>query len=222
MLVLILFIISLYEEILMSLSNFLLPTITSIGLLSLIGCGESQNSAFIYTRVDEPASIITRDSNATMRPATPTLKNITLKLIQIVKTDVTHENQKEAITFTTETRYCDISGLRESEHQGDLTKIKKLEKFDRCKTTKYIQNGYLTFNYLELDSEGKYPKNVNITVNEDYTFDDILLKKGSKIESQISYTNDKKINTISIKANGVVTYQYGTYRLIEDEDNILF
>ena len=207
----------------MSLSKKILPTLTSIGLLIFFtGCGESNNNASQSIALGEAISVINRDQNTTMAPAPETLKSITYKITQIVEADVTHENQKDATSFTKETRYCDISGLREFEHQGSLKEIEKLEKFDNCKTTQYIQNGYLTFNYAKLNSDGKYPKVINIIVNEDYTFNEILLKKGSHINSEISYKKDKSIKTISINVNGVVTYQYGTYRLINDKESIKF
>ena len=206
----------------MSLSKLFLPTLTSIGLLIFTGCGENNNKTSHPIELGEATSVINREQNATMAPAPSTLKSITSNLAKIVETDARSENQKDATSFTKETRYCDISGLREFEHQGNLQKIKKLEKFNDCKTTQNIQDGYLTFNYAKLDSNGKYPKIVNITVNEDYTVNDILLKKGSHIESEISYNIDKSIKSISIKVNGVVTYQYGTYRLINDQDSIEF
>ena len=207
----------------MSLSKLFLPTLTSIGLLIfLTGCGESNNNTSQPIELGESISVMNRDSNSTMAPAPSTLKSITFKLTKVVELDVTNENQKDATSFSKETRYCDISGIREFEHQGTLQKIKKLEKFDVCKTTQYTQDGYLTFNYSKLDNDGKYPQAVNIVVNEDYTFDDILLKKDSHIDSQISYNKDKSIKTISINVNGIVTYQYGTYRLINNKERIQF
>ena len=205
----------------MSLYKLFLSTLTSIGLLIFGGCGEGQNSTSQTTKLGEAISIVSSDQNATMAPASATLKSITYKITKIVETDVTSENQKDAISFTKETQYCDISGLREFEYKGSLQKLKKLERFDSCKTTQYQQNGYLTFNYAKLDSDAKYPQIVNITVNEDYTFNDILLKKGTVIESQIGYNSDKSIKNISIKVNGVVTYEYGTYKLINDTYTII-
>ncbi len=205
----------------MSLYKLFLSTLTSIGLLIFIGCGESQNSTSQTTRLGEAISTtVSSEQNATMAPASTTLKSITSNISKVVELDTIRENQKDAISFNKETQYCDISGLIEFEYKGNLQKLKKVEKFNSCKTTQYRQNGYLTFNYAKLDSDGKYPKIVNITVNEDYTFNDILLKKGTIIESQISYNNNKSIKTISIKVNGTVTYQYGTYKLINDTDTI--
>ena len=205
----------------MSLFKLFLPIITSIGLLIFSGCGESKKSISQPTALGEATSIVNSDPNATMIPAPATFKSINSNLAKIVETDVTSENQKDATSFTKETRYCDISGVKEFEHQGTLQKIKKLEKFDACKNTQHTQDGYLTLNYSELDSEGKYPQVVNMTVNEDFTFNDILLKKGTIIESQITYNSDKSIKAISLKVNGVVTYQYGTYSLIDDQDSII-
>lgn len=204
----------------MSLFKFFLPILTSIGLLIFSGCGESKNKVSQPTALGEATSVVNTDPNATMAPAPATLKSITSNLAKVVETDVTNENQKDSTSFTKETRYCDISGIKEFEHQGTLQKIRKLEKFNACKNTQHTQDGYLTLNYEGLDNEGKYPKIVNITVNEDYTFNDILLKKGTIIESQIAYKSNKSIKSISLKVNGVVTYQYGTYSLINDQDSI--
>ena len=198
----------------MSLFKLFLPTFTLIGLLIFSGCGESQKNISQSTVLGEATSVINIDQNATMAPAPATLKSITYNITKIVETDVRSENQKDAISFAKETRYCDISGIREFEYKGSFQKIKKLERFDACENTQHIQNGYLTFNYAELDDDSKYPQVVNITVNEDYTFNDILLKKLTILESQISYKKDKSIKNISIKVNGVVIYQYGTYNLI--------
>ena len=206
----------------MSLSKLFLPTITLIGLVLFSGCGENVNSKSQPTAIGEAVYIVKSDPKATMAPAPSTLKSITSKIAKIVEIDITTENQKEATSFTKEIRYCDISGLKEFKYQGSLQKIKKLEKFDTCKNTKNMQNGYLTFNYEGLDSDGNYPKIVNIEVNEDYRFNDILLKKGTTIKGQIDYNRDKSIKTISIKANGVVTYQYGTYKLINDQYTMVF
>ena len=206
----------------MSLFKLFLPTIGSIGLLIFTGCGESKNNTSKPIALGEAISITNKEKNATMAPAPSTLKSISENIVKMVKVDVISENQKEATSFTKETRYCDVSGVKEFEYQGTLQNIKKLEKFDACKTTQHKHNGYLTFKYTELDNDGKYPKVLNITVNEDYTFNNIFLKKGSHIESQISYNRDKSIKTISIKVNGVVTYQYGTYRLINNQRSITF
>ncbi len=193
---------------------------TLIGLLLFSGCEDNKNKLLQPTALGEAVSIINIDPNATMAPAPTTLKSITSKIAKIIEIDVTTENQKEATSFTKEIRYCDISGVREFEYKHQRV-LQKIEKFKACKTTQHIQNGHLTFKYKRLDSDGKYPQVVNITVNEEYTFNNILLKKGTIIESKIDYNSDKSIKNISIKVNGVVNYEYGTYRLINDEENII-
>ena len=206
----------------MSLFKLFLPTFISIGLLIFSGCEDNKKSLSQPTVIGEAVSIRNSNPNATMLPAPVTLKGITYSIAKVVEIDIRSENQKDAISFTKEIRYCDISGLREFKYEETLQKIKKLERFNSCKTTQYTQDGYLTFNYTKLDSDGKYPQVINIAVNEDYTFNNILLKKGTIIESQIDYNSDKSIKAISIKVSGIVTYQYGTYRLINDKEKILF
>ncbi len=204
----------------MSSTKLFLPVLTLIGLLFFSGCGESRSNVFQKTALGEAVSIVNSDSNATMAPAPSTLKSITSNLAKIVEADVNNENQKDATSFTKEMRYCDVSGVKEFEHQGSVEKMNKLENFDNCKNTQNTQNGSLTFNYEQLDGDGKYPKVVKITVEKEYTFNDILLKKGTKIESKITYKSNKTLKSISLKVNGVVTYQYGTYSLINDQDTI--
>ena len=204
----------------MQLFKLFLPLIILIYLLTFLGCGENRNNTFSTTTVGDATSVINSDSNATMAPSPTILKKITQNIVSIVQVDLETENKKEATAFTKETIYCDVSGLKEFEHQGDFNTIIKKEKFDNCKNSLHLQNGQVLISYKQMNSEGKYPQKVTLNVQDDYSFNDILLKKGSIIESQISYKNDKSINTINIKVNGVVTYQYGTYLLINDQDNI--
>lgn len=185
-------------------------------------CGESGGNASSSTIIGRASSIINSDPNATMAPSSATLKSILNDVATIVQTDVQNQNQKEATSFTKTTQYCDISGVLEYENRGTLANITKLEKFTTCKDEKYLQHGNLTINYLQTDSDGKYPKLVKTTVNNDYTVNDLLLKKGTIIESQISYNSDNSINTIVVKINGVVSYQYGNYSLKNTQESIKF
>ena len=204
----------------MQLFKLFLPIIILIHILTFSGCGENRNRTCSKSKLGEATSIISSDSNATMAPSPITLKKITQNIISIIQIDLETENQKEATAFIKETIYCDVSGVKEFEHQGDLTKIIKKEKFDNCKNNLHLQNGQIIVYYNKMKSEGKYPQEVTLNVEDDYFFNDIILKKGSIIESQIIYNSDKEISSIDIKANGVVTYQYGTYQLINDQDSI--
>lgn len=197
-----------------------LAFIILIYLLTFLGCGENTNSRCTKNTLGEATSVMSSDANATMAPSPSTLKKITQNILSIVKVDVETENQKEATTFTKETSYCDISGVKEFEHQGDFNTIIKKEKFDNCKNSLHRQNGQIIVYYKQMSSEGKYPQKLRFTIEEDYSFNDILLKKGTIIESQVSYKSDKTMNSIDIKVNGFVTYQYGTYQLINDQESI--
>ncbi len=204
----------------MQLFKLFLTIIILIHILTFSGCGENRNCTCSKSILGEATSVISSDSNATMAPTSTTLKKITQNIISIIQIDLETENQKEATTFTKETIYCDISGLKEFEYQGDFNKIIKKEKFDNCKNSLYLQNGQIIVYYNKMNSEGKYPQKITLNVEDDYSFNDILLKKGSIIESQITYNSDREISSINIKVNGVVTYQYGTYQLINDQDSI--
>ena len=204
----------------MQLFKLFLTLTILIYLLTFLGCGENTNKRCTKSTLGEATSVMSSDANATMAPSPSTLKKITQNILSIVKVDVEIENQKEATTFTKETSYCDISGLKEFEHQGDFNTIIKKERFENCKNSLHRQNGQIIVYYNKMNSEGKYPQTLILTVKEDYSFNDILLKKGSIIESQISYKHDNRINTIDISVNGFVTYQYGSYQLINDQEHI--
>ena len=193
-----------------------------LGTLLFVGCEESEETTTYPTALETAASVVTTELNATMAPSPSTLKSINRNIATILKTDIQTQNEKEATTFTKETQYCDISGIKESTNEGTLEKITKIQKFNACKNAQYLQNGHLTIDYDEMNNEGKFPKVVKLIVEDDFTFNDILLKKGTVITSNIEYNADNSIKSISLTSNGVIMYQYGTYGLVNDSDTVNF
>ena len=193
-----------------------------VGMLFFTACGKSSDASSTVTTIGSAASIVSSDINATMAPSPTTLKSINNSIATVLKTDVQTKNEKEATTFTKETQYCDISGLKESINTGTLVKITKTQTFNACKNSQYLQNGYLKIDYSQMNSEGKFPKIVQLTVQEDFTFNDLLLKKGTVIDSTIEYNVDNSIKSVSITSSGVVTYQYGTYSLTNNSDTVTY
>jgi len=198
------------------------PLIVLFISLLFIGCEENETTPNSPTTLGSAASVVTSDFNATMAPSPATLKSINSNIATILKTDIDTQNQKEATTFTKETQYCDISGIQEYTNSGTLSKITKTQKFDACKNAQFLQNGHIKIDYDEMDNEGKFPKIVKLIVEDDFTFNDILLKKGTIISSTIQYNEDNTIKSISLTSNGAVNYQYGNYGLVNDSDTITF
>ena len=202
-------------------SSKLFPLIIFASLL-LYGCGGSSEDTTYQTTLGSATSVVTNDINATMAPSPSTLKSINQTIAIILKTDVQAQNEKEATSFTKETQYCDISGDKESINSGTLARIIKTQRFNACKNAQYLQNGYLTISYDNMDNEGKFPKAVQLIVEADFTFNTILLKKGTIIYSTIVYNDNNTIKSISLSSNGAVIYQYGNYSLVNDRDTINF
>jgi hypothetical protein len=194
--------------------------ISSIALnIFFLGCGNSHSDS---PSLGTPVSIVTTEENATMYPSPSTLKSITYKIASIVQNDVETQNKKEATSFTRETQYCDISGIKESSNAGSFTKITKTENFHQCKSEKKLQHGQLKINYQQMNSEGKFPKLLDLIVLEDYSVNDLLLKKGTTISAKITYDIAQHIRTIQLSITGIVTYQYGVYALKESSKIIQF
>jgi len=199
---------------------FLLSTI-SINLL-FVGCGEGhKNNSTEIGSIGNAAAIVTTEDNPTMVPSPSTLNSITYKLAGILQEDVQSQNKKEATSFTKETRYCEISGMKESNNQRNIECITKTEKFSHCKTApQQIQNGLLQIDYRKMNSDGKFPKELNLTVMSDYSCNDLLLKKGTTISSKVYYKANHTVKSIKLTVSGTVTYQYGTYALKEQHKTV--
>jgi hypothetical protein len=182
------------------------------------GCSGGGSST--PTTLGDSASLTTSDTGAVMAANPTTLKGIGQEVAEVLKTNIITLNQKEATTFTKETNYCDISGLVNSETSGTLTKMTTQNIYEECKTEKSLQNGNSSTIYTKMDSEGKYPKESSLNIENDYTFNDIELKKDLTVQSDIVYDDNRNIKSITLTINGVVNYKRGTYTLKENKQTI--
>jgi len=195
-----------------------------ISLFLLVACGDTTTSttAQYPTAVGTAISMTVDETNSSLQPAPATLKAINNKVATVIQTDVTSHNAQEATSFTSEINLCDIAGEEEVNRSGTLKKITKISKFKTCKNSQYLQDGNLKIIYDNLNSDGKFPKKVEILVLNDYIYNNIQLYKGTKILADITYNSNKEIQTISLSYSGEVFFEYGRYQLKEVNDTIRY
>lgn len=189
------------------------------------GCGNgsaTETEKTYATTLGVSASVSTTDTAAVMAPSSVTLKKIAVKIGTILSKDISAHNQTEATEFEKQTNYCDISGEKEFENLSTLQKITNITEYKNCKEMHSTENGKVKIEYLQIDNEGKYPKTLMLTINEDYTYNDIELKKGLTITSSITYDQEKKLKSISLKINGTVLYDHGIYPLLNSKKTITY
>jgi hypothetical protein len=166
--------------------------------------------------------MIADETNSSLEPAPATLKVINNKVATVIQTDVLSHNSQEATSFTTEVNLCDIAGEEEVNRSGTLEKITKISKFTTCKNAQYLQDGNLKIIYDNLNSDGKFPKKVELLVLNDYIFNNIQLYKETKVLANIAYDANRSIQTISLSYSGEIFYQYGRYQLQDINDTITY
>ncbi|CAA6802326.1 MAG: Unknown protein [uncultured Sulfurovum sp.] len=194
----------------------------SVAIL-LQGCGGGGDNPTTYvTTLGDGTSITTTDEGAVMAPNHNTLKSIAQEIATAVKTNVSALNEKEFISFTKETNYCDISGSRESQESTSSQKISSEQSYENCQEETSLQHGRVKIDYLDINDEGKYPKSLSIVIQEAYTFNQIQLKKELTIESKIFYYNDNSIQKITLMINGLVNYKNSNYGLQNIDQSILY
>jgi hypothetical protein len=196
--------------------NFAKPSIffISILILTLQGCGGGDSSSTYQTTLSTSISVHSAEESAVMAPNSNTMKDISVKISSILKTDITAFNKKVIVEFDKETNYCDISGLRESQNSGTLKKVTSTKNYENCQEEKTLEHGKVNIDYSRMDTEGKYPKALYLTVKEAYRFNHIELKKDLTVESSITYNADKSINQIILKINGKLTLDGIDYGLL--------
>jgi len=196
--------------------NFIKPSIFFISILTLTlqGCGGGDSSSTYPTTLGTSISVGSTEEGSIMAPNSNTMKNISQEISNILKTDITVFNKKVIVAFDKETNYCDISGLRESENSGTLQQITSSKNYENCQEKKTLRHGKVNIDYSQMDTEGKYPKSLYLTVKEDYSVNHIQLKKNLTVESSITYNTDKSINKITLKINGKLTLDTIDYGLL--------
>ncbi|CAA6811050.1 MAG: Unknown protein [uncultured Sulfurovum sp.] len=187
---------------------------TSILILLLQGCGNSSSSSKNYnTTLGESVAIGTTDENPVTLPNTNMVKSISQEISAILKSNVTNYNKNEAIDFSKETNYCDISGLKESYNSEDVSKISSNQNYENCQEDENLQHGKINIDYSQLDTEGKYPMNLDLSIEEDYTYNSTNLKKDLIVNSSIIYNSKKEVQQIQLKINGLLNYNGTNYSL---------
>jgi len=202
-----------------------MQTLIKISILSILisilqGCGNENSTTTYATTLAEAPALTRTDAGATINPAT--LDNISKEVATLIQTEITQLNEKEAITFNKETNYCDISGLKESQYRGDFQKITTTQSYNNCQETHNVHHGKLNINYNNLNEEGKYPTTMNLTIEEDFTFNKTNLKKNTTIESNIAYNSDKTIKEIHLKINGHLNHNHENYELQNITQRVAF
>jgi len=177
------------------------------GLLTQ-GCEtDSRSQPSTPKSIGESTSVVINEPNAKMAPNKHTLSDISQIIASIIQLHVQELNQKEAISFNTETNYCDISGLKNLEHSGNLSQIQTISNYEACQGEKQLQNGTIQIKYSTINNEGKFPKNVEIKALNQYKFNYLQLEKNLYIESHdIQYRDDNSLKSMRIKINGNLTF----------------
>jgi len=157
-----------------------------LSVFFFVACGDtttSTNSQY-PTTIGTAVSMTADETNSSLQPAPATLKIINNKVANVIQTDVTSHNSQEATSFTSEINLCDIAGEEEVNRSGTLSKITKISKFKTCKNSQYLQDGNLKIIYDNLNSDGKFPKKVELLVLNDYIFNNIQLYKETKVNAR--------------------------------------
>ena len=172
------------------------------------GCESDSNEQTSTPKsIGESTSVVNNDPNVKMAPNKHTLTDISQIIASIIQLHVLELNKKEAISFSTETNYCDISGLKNLEHSGDLSHIQTISNYAACQNEKQLQHGTIQITYTHVNSEGKVPKSVNIKALDSYKFNYLKLEKNLYIESsKLQYKNDDSLKSMNIKINGTLTF----------------
>ncbi len=203
--------------------NFIKPSILFISILIIFqACGKGDASTTYPTTLGTSISVNSTDEGAVMAANTNTVKSISQEVSNILKANVTSFNEKTIVAFDKETNYCDVSGLRELQQAGTLQKITSTKNYEHCQEEKTLQHGKLNINYTQMDTEGKYPKSLYLTVKEAYSVNNIELKKDLTIESSITYKEDKSIKQITLNINGEIILDSISYGLLNIEQTIKY
>ena len=172
------------------------------------GCETNSTSQLSTPKsIGESTSVTINEPDAKMATNKHTLSDISQIIASIVQLHVQELNQKEAISFTTETNYCDISGLKNLEHSGTLSHIQTISNYDACQGEKQLQNGTIQIKFSHINNEGKFPKDIEIKALNRYKFNYLQFEKNFYIESyDIQYKDDNSLKSMNIKINGNLTF----------------
>ena len=193
--------------------KLLLIKLTFFGL-ALQGCGGANKN-----KKSQPTAVGTALS-ITAEEAKSEILNKEFK--KLLNTHITEFNQQEAIYFSKSINYCDVSGLKNLENSEELNLITSTTNYHSCKSDNSTQNGMTTMTYTQTDEDGKFPKHLTLTANDDYNFNHLMLKKDASVKCKISYNQDNSLEQIVILINGQVEYNSKTYTLENHQEIITF
>ncbi|SFV54871.1 hypothetical protein MNB_SV-14-55 [hydrothermal vent metagenome] len=184
--------------------------------LALQGCGAGGTK----TKKNYPTAIGSAVSMTAEEAKNSTLIPKLSKMLQIHLNEI---NELEATSFSKTINYCDITGLQEQETFGTLENISRKTNYQSCENDNNTQNGDIVMTYNNTDEDGKFPKYLELQAQNDYNFNNITLKEGATIECQnISYKEDKSIESMIILINGKVEYNSEVYNLENHQEIINF
>ena len=189
----------------LNLLTFFIPFL----IITFQGCDSSSTQKILRpTAIGESASIVTDEPNAEMAPSREALEAVSNQIGAILKLHIQELNEKEAISFDREMNYCDLSGLKKAEHQGDLEKITMKSDYQTCKGTNTLQDGEIQVTFKDLNENGQFPKSLEMTSPNAYQFNNLTLNQDTFIEgSDITYNRDDSVKSITLKINGTL-YNY--------------
>jgi hypothetical protein len=184
--------------------------------LAFQGCGAGATK----TKKSYPTAIGTAVSMSAEETKSNTLVQ---KLSNMVEVHLTEINQLEAIIFSETVNYCDIAGLQDQETFGTIENIIRKTNYQSCENDNNTQNGDTVMTYNNTDEDGKFPQYLELQAQNDYNFNNIVLKEGATIECQhISYKEDQSLESMVILINGTVEYNSEVYTLENHQEVINF
>jgi len=182
-----------------------------IFILLLQGCNNSESPQLKSGLVHDAVSITRTDTNAII--SKDAINAISLKVADLLKSNISSFNQKEAISLTSETNYCDTSGVKYSSISSKSQTINTTTEYMNCNETEKIHNGKINLNYIGINEDSKYPKEFQMKIEETYSFNNLELFEDVIIEGEVSYHEDGQIQKLSFKINGNVSHENENYHL---------
>lgn len=179
----------------------------------LQACGNNTSKKKQQTAVGLGSSISTTDVGDNINPNKPTVEEIAQKVGEILKSEISTINKQEATEFTNETNYCDITGMKESKTTGSYEKILSSKRYESCQEENYVQHGNVQLEYSHMNDDGKYPKIISLNIANNYLFNGTQLKKDFKVDSTVTYNENKSIKSINLRINGDLNYENTNYNL---------
>lgn len=182
-----------------------------IFILLLQGCNNSESPQLKSGLVHDAVSITRTDTNAII--SKDAINAISLKVADLLKSNISSFNQKEAISLTSETNYCDTSGVKYSSISSKSQTINMTTEYTNCNETEKVHNGKVNLNYIGINEDSKYPKEFNMKIEETYSFNQLELFEDVTVEGDVSYHEDGQIQKLSFKINGNVSHENENYHL---------